>query len=317
MEKEVKQEQTPTQDANQTVVAPITDDTLRTESEVKGVTQAVNLPTADNAVDEYGADSPAYARAQIAVTQAKIDQAKADQAATEAKVQKEQKKQQWIHGIGNIISNIANLCSTTQGAPSQKLINISEKLKADFEKAQAARQKNYDSFLAGLGKELNADKDALKTAWRFQWKKARAEASDANKEADRKIRQQEQDRKNKELDARLPKLKAEADLATEKANTEKAKQGTEHSKQGLNRAKASKAHSGGGSSSGGQSYIIYDHNGNVAATAKTPKEAIVKAREHGYSLTTERDIYGNAPSSDDIMSQIGAESSKRKSNKKR
>lgn len=306
-ENEVKQEPAQTAQPTQTQTAQV----------------QAQMPTANTAIEENGTDSPAYAQMQINATKAQIEQAQANKVTEDEKAKKEQKKKQWIQSIGDAISGMANLVATTQGAPSAKIVSGSEKLNTDFQKQQANSQKAYETFMNGLNKQLAGDKDALKSAWRLQYRKERAKAQDAQADADRALKAREIARKENADKAKQPKINADVALAKEKVNTEKAKQGTERSKQGLNSARANKVgKSGSGKSSSGKSgsggYTIYGNDGNVVATAKTPKEAIAKASEYGYKLNTTPDQFTGANrSSDDIMSQLGAESGKRKSNKRK
>jgi hypothetical protein len=309
-ENEVKQEQAQTAQPAQT-------------AQVQTQLPKVEMPTAQTALEENGKDSPAYAQMQVNATKAQIEQAQANKATEDEKAKKEQKKKQWIQSIGDAISGMANIVATTQGAPSAKIVSGSEKLNADFQKQQANSQKAYETFMNGLNKQLAGDKDALKSAWRLQYRKERAKAQDAQSDADRALKEREIARKENADNAKLPKINADVALTKEKVNTEKAKQGTERSKQGLNSARANKVgksssgkSSSGKSSSGG--YTIYDNDGNAVGAVKTPKEAIAMASEYGYSLTTSPDQFTGANrSTDDIVSQIGAESAKRKANKRK
>lgn len=292
-------------------------------AQVQAQMPKVEMPTAKTAIEENDTDSPAYAQMQINATKAQIQQARANKEADDEKAKKEYKKKQWIQSIGDAISGMANLVATTQGAPSAKIVSGSEKLNTDFQKQQANSQKAYETFMNGLNKQLAGDKDALKSAWRMQYRKERAKASDAQADADRALKAREIARKENADKAKLPKMDADIALTKEKANTEKAKQGTERSKQGLNSARANKVgKSGSGKSDSGKSdsggYTIYDNDGNVVVTAKTPKEAIALASEYGYKLNTGNDVYtGTHASTDDIIAQLGAESGRRKVNKKK
>jgi hypothetical protein len=320
-ENEVKQEQAQTAQPTQTAQPAQT-------AQVQTQLPKVEMPTAQTALEENDKDSPAYAQMQVNATKAQIEQAQANKATEDEKAKKEQKKKQWIQSIGDAISGMANIVATTQGAPSAKIVSGSEKLNADFQKQQANSQKAYETFMNGLNKQLAGDKDALKSAWRLQYRKERAKAQDAQSDADRALKEREIARKENADNAKLPKINADVALTKEKVNTEKAKQGTERSKQGLNSARANKVgksssgksssgkSSSGKSSSGG--YTIYDNDGNAVGAVKTPKEAIAMASEYGYSLTTSPDQFTGANrSTDDIVSQIGAESAKRKANKRK
>ena len=310
-ENEVKQEQAQTAQPTQTAQPAQT-------AQVQTQLPKVEMPTAQTALEENDKDSPAYAQMQVNATKAQIEQAQANKATEDEKAKKEQKKKQWIQSLGDAISGMANIVATTQGAPSAKIVSGSEKLNADFQKQQANSQKAYETFMNGLNKQLAGDKDALKSAWRLQYRKERAKAQDAQSDADRALKEREIARKENADNAKLPKINADVALTKEKVNTEKAKQGTERSKQGLNSARANKVgkSSSGKSSSGG--YTIYDNDGNAVGAVKTPKEAIAMASEYGYSLTTSPDQFTGANrSTDDIVSQIGAESAKRKANKRK
>lgn len=319
-ENEVKQESTQTAQPTQAQTAqPAPTQTAQIQAQMP----KVEMPTAQTALEENGTDSPSYAQMQVDATKAQIAQAQANKATEDENAKKGLKKKQWIQSIGDAISGMANLVATTQGAPSAKIVSDSDKLNTDFQKQQANSQKAYETFMNGLNKQLAGDKDALKSAWRMQYRKERAKATDAQADADRALREREIARKENADNAKLPKINADVALTKEKANTEKSKQGTERSKQRLNSARANKVGtSGSGTSGSGKSdsgrYPIYNENGDVVDTAKTPKEAILKASEHGYKLNTAPDQFTGANrSSDDIVSQIGTESAKRKANKKK